>query len=191
MSTFPTKSAHIRALAVDGVRPTEIASTVGVRYQHVRSVLLAAGLWEPRGQTSATQPKPQNKPRLHRSTLLTSGFKLVASWTTEGADLVIDGELPREAGVYAFCDAEHVYYVGVATMGLAKRLYFYRRPGATQTTSLRVKGLLLEHLATRPMDILIALPGTSQWNGLPVDLNAGLELGLIKNFTPVWNKRGV
>ena len=188
---YPTKSAHIRALALEGLAPTEIAAKVGVRYQHVRNVLVDAGLWEARDRVSTPRKLPVEKPPLLRTSLMASGFSHAATWSVKESDLALVGSLPREPGVYAFCDEDRAYYVGVATMGLAKRLYFYRRPGVTQTTSIRVRGLLLEHLATKPMDILIAMPGTTEWNGLPIDLNAGLELGLIKNFTPVWNKRGV
>src|ERR1039458_869726 len=55
--------------------------------------------------------------------------------------------VPTNVG-YTFVSGDVALYVGVATMGLAKRLYFYRRPGPTQKTSIRVKALLLEALET-------------------------------------------
>lgn len=35
------------------------------------------------------------------------------------------------AGAYAFVKEEVAIYVGVAAMGLRKRLYFYAKPGVT------------------------------------------------------------
>jgi hypothetical protein len=96
--------------------------------------------------------------------------------------------LPKEVWVYAFARGEGVQYVGVATMGLAKRIYFYGRPGVTQRTSLRVNALIREALVTgSSIDIYIALPPDLEWNGLPVHGSAGLELGLIKKFRLPWN----
>jgi hypothetical protein len=48
---------------------------------------------------------------------------------------VLDRPLSKAVRVYAFAKDGIVLYVGVATMGLAKRLYFYGKPGVTQRTS--------------------------------------------------------
>lgn len=37
---LPTKSAKIRAMYDDGIKKTIIASYLGIRYQHVRNVLM-------------------------------------------------------------------------------------------------------------------------------------------------------
>lgn len=37
---LPTKSAKIRAMAADGMSRGDIARTLGIRYQHVRNVLV-------------------------------------------------------------------------------------------------------------------------------------------------------
>lgn len=82
-------------------------------------------------------------------------------------------------------------YVGVANMGLAQRLYLYRLPGP-QITNTRLNGLLKVELQTsRHVDIFTATPAELSWNGLPVSGCAGLELGLIENFTLPWNIKGV
>ena len=83
-------------------------------------------------------------------------------------------------------------YVGVATMGLRKRLYFYARPGATQRTSRRLNTILKEELSNG-MSIEIYTGGSPDldWNGLPVSGVAGLESGLIEAFHLPWNIRGV
>ncbi len=52
--------------------------------------------------------------------------------------------------MYAFAKDRIVVYVGAATMGLAKRLYFYGKPGITQRTSLRLNGIIRSELQTVP-----------------------------------------
>lgn len=81
-------------------------------------------------------------------------------------------------------------YVGVAKMGLARRLYFYAKPGISQTTSIRIKALIRELLAENVVEILVAEPSDFDWNGLPVSGVAGLEIGIIQAFSLPWNKQG-
>jgi hypothetical protein len=96
----------------------------------------------------------------------------------------------HEVGVYAFAREDTVLYVGVATMGLAKRLYFYVKPGASQRTSQRLNEMLKKELAAVPhIDVYTAAPPNLEWNGLPVHGSAGLELGLIKKYNLPWNVR--
>lgn len=191
MTEYPTKSAHIRALGATGLPVAAIAKAVGVRYQHVRNVLMDSGLIIPNKHAVVPRTPVPPKPPLTRKALLDAGFHIAGRWMNVNGDLAFEGDLPAAAGVYAFCDKDIAFYVGVATMGVAKRLYFYRKPAVTQTTSMRVKALLLEHLSSDSMDVLVAMAGLSEWNGLPVDLNAGLELGLIKGHHLKWNKRGL
>lgn len=40
VADLPTKSAKIRALAAKGLSRSEIAKGLGIRYQHVRNVLI-------------------------------------------------------------------------------------------------------------------------------------------------------
>lgn len=83
-----------------------------------------------------------------------------------------------------------VLYVGVATMGIAKRLYFYSKPGVTQRTSQRINTIIKNELLTvAAIDVYIALPPDFDWNGLPIHGSAGLELGLIKKYALQWNMR--
>lgn len=93
-------------------------------------------------------------------------------------------------GVYAFVNCGTALYVGVATMGLAKRLYFYGNPGATQRTSLRLNAIIKNELRSgHCIDLYTAAPADLEWNGLPIHSSAGLELGLIKKFDLPWNVR--
>jgi hypothetical protein len=191
-----SKADQIRALAAGGMATADIARHLGIRYQHAYQVLARS---KPSlsatdaGTSLRTKERPVvAKPMLTASSLLESGFELSARWVKgSDGDLVLDGTLRADAGVYAFVRDEIAVYVGVATMGLAKRLYFYRRPGITQTTSIRIKGMLLDELGlTQKVDIYTAVPPELTWNGLPVGGAAGLEHGLIKNFHLPWNKRG-
>lgn len=73
-------------------------------------------------------------------------------------------------------------------MGIAKRLYFYGRPGITQRTSKRLNALIKgELLVSGSIEIYVAIPPDLEWNGLPI--HGGLELGLIKKYALPWNMR--
>lgn len=135
----------------------------------------------------------EHRPPLTTDLLLASGFKQVADWmTVDPLRLQASKALPKERGVYAFVADNRAQYVGLATIGVAKRLYFYSRPGVTQRTSLRLNSILLEAIAAgRSVSIYVAHPPDLTWNGLPVSGDAGLELGLIQQFKLPWNKRGV
>jgi hypothetical protein len=187
-----TKSERIRELGRQGVPVAEIARSMDIRYQHARKVLLDAGLLVSTARAvQRTIDVPKLKPPLSQSHLLQSGFENSARWVGDETDgIALEGDLPRSAGVYAFSIDGVIQYVGVATMGLAKRLYFYRRPAATQATSLRIKAILSQEVLVQPVEILTAIPADLLWNDLPVNGAAGLELGLIQAFSLPWNKRG-
>lgn len=186
-------SENIRVLAREGLATAEIARRLGIRYQHAYNVLKAGGtLPAPsNGVSEAARPLPQQKPPLPVDTLIAGGFTFSGRWLLSATnDLVLDQALPKGVGVYAFAKDGIALYVGVATMGLAKRLYFYGKPGVSQRTSLRLNGTIKNELLTTPaIDIYIAQPPDLEWNGLPVHGSAGLELGLIKKYALPWNMR--
>ena len=135
-------------------------------------------------------PMPsRDKPPLSVETLVRGGFELSARWIlTDAGELTTDRPLPNAVGVYAFANEGIALYVGVATMGLAKRLRFYAKPGVSQRTSQRLNQMLKDELLALPsIDIYTAMPADLEWNGLPVHMSAGLELGLIKRFALPWN----
>lgn len=136
--------------------------------------------------------RKRSRPSLTVEHLIQSGFRHSAEWILDkqGA-LCLDRPLPSEKGVYAFVQADRTVYVGVATMGLKKRLYFYAKPGATQRTSQRLNAVLIAELGKgSSIGIYTASPPDFAWNGLPVSGTAGLEFGLIENFDFPWNIRG-
>lgn len=191
-----TKAEAIRTLGREGFAVAEIARKVGVRYQHARNVLARSGLLRSAsGKAQAAEKKRKTrtgtkKPALTAVKLLQSGFALLSRWHLDADRLFLEKPVPHEAGVYAFIKNGSALYVGVANMGLKRRLYFYARPGKTQRTSLRLNALLKKELReTSIIEIYAAMPGEMSWNGLPVSGAAGLELGLIQNFDLPWNMR--
>ena len=123
---------------------------------------------------------------------IAGGFVLAGRWVLSGSnERMMDQPLPRAAGVYGFAMDQVVQYVGIATMGLAKRLYSYAKPGVTQRTNQRLHERIKKELLTAPaMGIYIAIPSDFEWNGFPLHGSAGLELGLIKKYALPWNMRG-
>ena len=134
-----------------------------------------------------------NRKPIDEKPLLDAGFKKYGQWECkEDGSIHLAGDIPTEPGVYAHVINGKIHYIGSATMGLKKRLYFYGKPGSTQRTSIRINGLIKEELnAGNIVELIAAFPEPTSWNGLPVDRVTGLESGLVKKFSPPWNKRGV
>ncbi|MGH7120831.1 MAG: GIY-YIG nuclease family protein [Acetobacteraceae bacterium] len=187
-------SENIRGLAREGLATAEIARRLGIRYQQAYNVLKAGGTLAPAsgktGERSPPAPVPL-KPSLSVAELISGGFVVSSRWILSNAGgLELDRALPKTVGVYAFAKDGIVLYVGVATIGLAKRLYFYGKPGVPQRTSRRLNGIIRNELLTTPcIDIYTAVPPDLEWNGLPIHGSAGLELGLIKKYALPWNMR--
>lgn len=191
-------SENIRALAREGLAVNDIARRLGIRYQHAYNVLnadralpTAPLITSSVVDGSSSKPSVPSKPPLRIEELVKGGFALSGRWVlSEVGDLSLDRPLPKAIGVYAFARDGVVLYVGVATIGLAKRLYFYAKPGITQRTSKRLNGIIKnELLKVSFIDIYTATPQDFEWNGLPIHGSAGLELGLIKKFSLPWNTR--
>lgn len=155
-----------------------------------RSAVDGAAVAEP--DREVVIPISPSKPTLRVDLLERAGFAPAAIWRLTAADeLETDQPLPKPPGVYAFSINGVVQYVGLATMGLAKRLYFYARPGSTQRTSKRLNATLKAELAAGGrITIHTATPEDLTWNNLPVSGAAGLEFGLIQSFHLPWNIRG-
>ena len=187
----------IRLLAREGLSPAEIGQRLGISYQHAYNVMKRCGLLPTaidRGVgTDPMRPSRTvtTKPPLLVEELIRASFEFSGRWVrSEAGGPMVDRPLPKSVGVYGFAKDGTVLYVGVATMGLAKRLYFYAKPGLTQRTSQRLNGIIRAELHTTPfIDIYTAGPSDLEWNGLPVHGSAGLELGLIKKYALPWNMR--
>ncbi|MEO1964509.1 GIY-YIG nuclease family protein [Hyphomonas sp.] len=187
-----TKADQIRELFRQGLDRSAIAKKLGIRYQHANHVLRRSGLITPRPRKKSPTVVQAPKPALTEELLLNSGFQRLAHWQAiEPQGIALSADLPRTPGTYAFVVDGIVQYVGVAKMGLSKRIYFYGNPGATQKTSLRLNSIISE-LARKQVvvGVLVAQPPDLSWNGLPIHGAAGLEIGLIKSFDLPWNIQG-
>jgi len=81
-----------------------------------------------------------------------------------------------------------VTYVGHTNRLLTQRLANYAHPHPSQSTNVRLNGLIRAELqADVRVTVLVAWPGTRKWNALPVQLHVGLEAGLIELARPTWN----
>lgn len=185
-----TKSDAIRDLARMGMATAEIARHLGVRYQHAYNVLHRDGALFPCARKETKAPL-LSKSQLSVDELLAGGFVYTGRWCVSADGVLgVDRPLPQDVGVYAFALDGVVRYVGVATMGLAKRLYFYGHPGKSQKTSIRVGETIRREIARAGcVDVYVAMPPDLEWNGLPVHGAAGLELGLIRRYALPWNIR--
>lgn len=198
VENLKTKSAKIRTLDAAGFARTEIATFLGIRYQHVRNVLVSAGTIQPKGTASvrsSTQvPAPAALPEpWQMNRLLDAGFELLGECVSSvPATFAITAKAPNEAGVYAFAVNSRIVYVGLTRTGLRTRLGHYVYGHPKQRTSARIKGLILTALNEGDnVSVLIARIPQLEWNGLPVDGASGLETGLIKAARPRWNMQGV
>jgi len=185
-----TKSEQIRELSKQGMKTAQIARHLDIRYQHAYNVLKQSNLLKTK-IPSKSQVQHLKKPSLKNEALLKAGFLNARHWQKDDKSKIsLSEELPRHQGVYAFSMDGVVQYVGLATMGLSKRLYFYKKPGASQRTSIRLNRLIQQAVSNSIIiEVLIANPENLEWGGLPVHGCAGLELGLIKKYHLPWNIR--
>jgi len=133
-----------------------------------------------------------SKPQLTIALLRKSDFHEVGCWELNSArDLMHSLHLPSKPGVYAFATDGVVQYVGLASRSVRQRLGFYRKPGKSQRTNVRLNAIIREHLGKGArVEILIAHPPDQQWNGFVIKGAEGLEAGLIEEFDLPWNMRG-
>lgn len=131
------------------------------------------------------------RPPLTVQTLVEGKFSQIGCWQLDdAASLVLDGTAPDEPGVYAFVMDGFAHYVGAASTSLARRLYFYSKPGGTQRANIRLNAAICEALTLgNPIDIYIATPPVLQWNGWAISGPEGLEAGIIMTYALPWNQQ--
>ncbi len=131
--------------------------------------------------------------------LTASGFCLSARWELqENSRVQLIGEPPKQPGVYAFAVDGEVCYVGKAKKGIATRLRPYEIvkgktvKGKTRQ-GFRIKTLICKALKSGSEVTVLTIVNLKpiRWRGLPVNLIAGLEAGLIRELQPKtkWNLR--
>lgn len=186
-------SNKIRALGRAGYLRTQIRDFLGISYQHVRNVLVAAGIEGGKqrltGGVGAVKKPGAEAMTIPDALLLNAGFVRAASWELGGTHGIrLNTVLPDSAGVYALVVDGIVKYVGKASKDLRRRFYYYMRPGKRQSTNIKMKERVRKLLdGGASVDVLIARPENNEWNGLPISRVAGLEEGLIYRFQPPWN----
>jgi len=195
-----TKSDQIRKLSSDGLTRSQIAASLGVRYQHVYNVLKRSGLLKNDKELSdssvhaAIKPKQGAQPKEFKlEQLLGLGFETLADWKLGGpTEIILEPKPPRKPGVYAFILDSRVVYVGVSERDLRNRLGFYAKPASTMSTSIRVKKLILDALMSgRLVSVAIMTPEETSWKGLTLPMHTSLEAGLIREIRPAWNLQGL
>ena len=125
--------------------------------------------------------------RIGEAELIAAGFRRHGEWTLTEEGIAID-VAPAKAAVYAFLLDGVVVYVG-QTNHLRRRFGNYRRGDKSRR---RVRELIQAALTERrAIIVLVAMPGATEWNGLPVDLVPGLEGGLLRAIAPAWNRVGL
>lgn len=191
-----TTSDKIRALLREGYLRTEAAKYLDIRYQHVRKVAVDAGIEDGLQRGVVVLPKSKPVPKVPEDVavdvLIDGGFALLGTWIASETGIGLSAPAPRDPGVYAFVINGLVKYVGLTKSGFHRRMYHYQKPGATQSTSIRINHIIAEHVgAGTVVEVYIAVPPALEWNGLPVHSAAGLEAGLIELIQPPWNQMGV
>lgn len=127
------------------------------------------------------------------------GFRSAAKWIISGDILGYEFHHEMELqlrpifevgnALYSFCADDEVLYIGKTTQSLRKRMMGYCKPGQSQATNLRCNEKIRRMLADgRHISILAFAPlNQLQYAGFEINLAAGLEDALIRQFDPPWN----
>lgn len=90
--------------------------------------------------------------------------------------------------LYAFAIDGQVMYIGKSTRMLIARMQNYKTPGASQLTNIANNARIAEALrAGKAVHLYVFQPEATTYQGIPLNLAAGLEDGLIAMFKPPWN----
>lgn len=129
--------------------------------------------------------------------LLAIGLEDAARWQIDGKKLKTVGDkkarwrqlcaVPNT--LYAFCSGDEVLYIGKTTQTLTKRFVGYCDPGNGRATNYKCHKGIRELLSRGKQVRILVLPSdpSLKWNGIEINLAAGLEDQLVKTFKPKWN----
>lgn len=126
--------------------------------------------------------------------LLSLGFEEAGEWILDENSLSF--RLSRHKNerniLYAFVAQGNVKYIGKTTQTLYKRMNGFKNPGPTQSTNIRNHHRIVD-LLERGIRVGILVFVQKQpftYEGIRVNLAAGLEDGLIEHVGPEWNQLG-
>ncbi|MQX70800.1 GIY-YIG nuclease family protein [Sinorhizobium meliloti] len=137
--------------------------------------------------------------QLTAEVLLNLGFVDVGKWQPKGDSIAYDLDgadasasevlLDAPNALYAFVRDDQVVYIGKTARSIRKRYVGYCRPGKTQATNQRchrnIKAAIAEGTEIR---IFVFTPITHlRYSDFEINLAAGLEDSLIREFDPPWN----
>lgn len=137
--------------------------------------------------------------QLTAEVLLNLGFVDVGKWQPKGDSIAYDLDgadasasevlLDAPNALYAFVRDDQVVYIGKTARSIRKRFVGYCRPGKTQATNQRchrnIKAAIAEGTEIR---IFVFTPITHlRYSDFEINLAAGLEDSLIREFDPPWN----
>ncbi|WP_234839016.1 GIY-YIG nuclease family protein [Sinorhizobium meliloti] len=137
--------------------------------------------------------------QLTAEVLLNLGFVDVGKWQPKGDSIAYDLDgadasasevlLDAPNALYAFVRDDQVVYIGKTARSIRKRYVGYCRPGKTQATNQRchrnIKAAIAEGNEIR---IFVFTPITHlRYSDFEINLAAGLEDSLIREFDPPWN----
>jgi len=123
------------------------------------------------------------------------GFEKIGNWVVEDKDLkynILSLYLDKNELLYSFVVNGEIKYIGKTVNSLKKRMYQYQNPGPSQSTNIKNNKNILNSLEKNEnVDIYIFKEDEPVfYNGIKINLAAGLEDPLIKKFNPEWNKMG-
>lgn len=126
------------------------------------------------------------------ASLIAIGFREIGAWELDDNKIRLNLTEMRKASpaLYAFIVSNEIRYIGKTRQLLEKRLYFYSKPGATQSTNIRVNKLIMNELVLgNNVNIFgFARPFSMKIGNFKLSLAGGLEDDIVKQLRPAWNK---
>jgi hypothetical protein len=123
--------------------------------------------------------------------LLRIGFEVVGYWLLSNGRLQFVLQKHNQACdlLYAFTYENHILYIGKTTQALSQRMNGYQNPGPSQKTNIRNHKLIIEMLQREARVSILALvpKETMSFQGIQVNIAAGIEDSLIAYCKPPWN----
>lgn len=91
--------------------------------------------------------------------------------------------------LYSFVEDGEIRYVGKSIRTLRQRMYGYWKPSISQSTNVRINGLIRASLSAGHDIEILVLPdnGLMHYGQFHLNLAAGLEDSIIASIRPPWN----